>query len=95
MDLGLIDEVYETNSFDDQVDEFCNALAAQSLLTQSAAKEAIDQWVQSGTIDDSLQRRWEAESDGSVDRQEGILAFQQDRPAVFEWARPRSPTTDQ
>jgi len=87
--VGLVDEVHDSAVLEERVHAFASTLAAQSLLTQRAAKEMIAAVVDHGAIDAELARAWEREAQASPDLAEGLRAFAQRTQPRFTWTASR------
>jgi len=87
--VGLVDEVHDPGVLEERVHAFASTLAAQSLLTQRAAKEMIAAVVDHGAIDAELARTWEGEGQAAGDLAEGLRAFAQRTRPRFTWSAPR------
>ena len=84
-DIGLVDEVYATDGFDDRVYELAGRMAAKSPLALELAKQAVKA---SSRMDLESGIEYEAELFAqlfaSADKNEGIDAFLEDREPEWE-----------
>jgi enoyl-CoA hydratase/carnithine racemase len=83
--FGLVDEVYaDPAALDAGVREFTALLAARSSVTQRAVKETIGRIMDGATHDDESHALLRESALDSPDYAEGVRAFLEHRPPVFD-----------
>lgn len=81
-ELGLVNHVYDTESFDEEVEEMAGEIAGKAPLALRLAKESVNRGLdQEGGLD--FERVAGALLFGTEDYEEGVAAFLEDREADF------------
>ncbi|WP_254522175.1 enoyl-CoA hydratase/isomerase family protein [Natrinema caseinilyticum] len=84
-DEGIVDRVFDSDEFDDEVEEFVSGLTGQAPLAVQAIKKSAQMAVQSG-LNEGLRydRQLFVELLNTEDHAEGAAAFAEDRDPEFE-----------
>jgi enoyl-CoA hydratase/carnithine racemase len=94
LQMGLVQERYETETATAKLSELVHRLGSRSMYTQVATKQMIDSVAASGAIAPALVERWQLESAANPDAHEGIAAFLEHRTPTFTWTPASAEPTD-
>lgn len=83
--IGLLNELVESERFEDRVETLVSTMVERSLLTQVGTKEMVDMIISGAGVPDALNERWHEIIGTSPDMAEGITAFAEKRKPVFAW----------
>ncbi len=85
LELGVIDRLFPAQSFDEEVMEYANRLAAGPSLAQGLIKLSVNQGLEASLAQGlSIERANQTILFGSQDAQEGVKAFLDKRKAEFK-----------
>jgi enoyl-CoA hydratase/carnithine racemase len=90
--IGLVDEVAEPEAAVERLESFALLLASErSLLSQTIAKEMINEVATSGAVSAATIERWAPVLADNPDLAEGVAAFAERRAPKFVWVPEESP----